>query len=75
MQRYRFCNDTYKLIDEETVIVEKKTEILYKCLICNNFTKEWDDTWSNEKKTEVKAEVDAHHNIHIVDQTIDSSGN
>ena len=42
---------------------------MYKCLICNNFTKEVDDTWTTEKKEEVKLEVDKHHDDHIVPQT------
>ena len=49
-------------------IGEKKI-IMYKCLICNYFTKEVDDTWTTEKKEEVKLEIDKHHDDHIVPQT------
>ena len=42
---------------------------MYKCLICNYFTKEVDDTWTTEKKEEVKLEIDKHHDDHIVPQT------
>jgi hypothetical protein len=65
MLKYRFPNDVYELTSEGHKIVEKKTIILYKCLICQNFSREWDDTWTDEKKAEVKLEVDAHHNDHL----------
>ena len=56
----------------ENGLIEKlgeKNIIMYKCLICNNFTKKVDDTWTTEKKEEVKLEVDKHHDDHIVPQT------
>ena len=56
----------------ENGLIEKlgeKNIIMYKCLICNNFTKEVDDTWTTEKKEEVKLEIDKHHDDHIVPQT------
>lgn len=76
MKKYNFPIDVY----EETNIEQKylgpnlcdrkylgqKNIIMYKCLICG-FSKEWDDSWSDEKKTDVKAEVDTHHNKHIIE--------
>ena len=66
MLKYRFPNDVYELTSEGHKLVEKKTIILYKCLICQNFSREWNDTWTDEKKAEVKVEVDTHHNDHII---------
>ena len=66
MLRYKFCNDLYELTNEGHKIVEKKTIIMYKCLICHNFLREWDDTWNEEKKLEIKSEVNKHHNEHII---------
>ena len=68
MLKYRFPNDVYELTSEGHKLVEKKTIILYKCLICQNFSREWNDTWSDEKKAQVKLEVDIHHNEHIIPQ-------
>ncbi len=67
MQRYRFLTTVYK-INEEGKIEEvgKKTIIKYKCLICNEFFKEWDDAYDDAKKAEIKSEVDKHHNEHII---------
>jgi hypothetical protein len=38
--------------------------IQYRCLICG-YGHEYDNTWTDEKKAEVKAKVDAHHNEHF----------
>ena len=35
------------------------------CLICG-YTHEYDKTWTDEKKAEVQAEMDTHHNEHII---------
>ena len=74
MQKYNFPTEIYELTTNwaDRKILGKKNVIMYKCLICNCFSKEWDETWSDEKKAEVKAVVDAHHNEHIVPA---SSGN
>jgi len=75
MKRYKFSTSICKPKDinnpELGHTVEEKEIILYKCLICNSFVREWDETWNDEKKLELKTEVDAHHNYHIVDETTD----
>jgi len=68
MQRYKFPNDAYELTNEGHKIIEHKTVIYYKCLICG-YIHDWDDTWDAEKKEEVKIEVDKHHDNHIVSQS------
>jgi hypothetical protein len=66
MNRYRF---TIEKLETPTSSTSTKIEVInYKCLICKDFVKEWDDTWEDVKKAEVKAEADAHHNSHIVIQ-------
>ncbi len=44
--------------------IGKQKVIKYACPICD-YTYDWDDA----KKAEVKAEVDAHHNDHIIPET------
>jgi len=67
MKKYNFQIDVY----EEPInwigrkYLGKKNVVMYKCLICG-YTHEYDDAWSDEKKAEVKAEVDTHHNIHNI---------
>ena len=39
--------------------------IRYKCLICG-YEHEYDKTWTDAKKAEVQAEMDAHHAEHII---------
>lgn len=67
MEKYYFTEDVYELQDppKPNVYVGKKKVIKYKCLICG-YTHDYDDTWTDEKKTQVKSEADAHHNDHIV---------
>ena len=70
MQRYKFLQIIYKPDDNGKIEKIGETTIInYKCLICRDFVKEWDDTWDDVKKAEIKAEADAHHNGHIVPQT------
>jgi len=70
MQRYKFPQIIYKTDDNGKIEKIGETSIInYKCLICRDFVKEWDDTWDDVKKAEIKAEADAHHNGHIVPQT------
>jgi hypothetical protein len=79
MKKYNFPTDFYEETNEidkyfgqniqERKYLGKKNVIMYKCLICN-FVKEWDNNWTDEKKAEVKAEVDAHHNEHIIPDEI-----
>jgi hypothetical protein len=68
MKKYNFPVINYQEtnICNERKCLGQKNVIMYKCLICNCFTQEWDDTWPDEKKAQVKAEVDAHHNYHII---------
>ncbi len=42
--------------------------IMFVCPVCR-YVKEWDDTWTDEKKAEVKAEAEAHYNYHIITQS------
>jgi len=69
MERYCFLEDIFDELNGELwrplKCIGKKKVIKYKCLICNCFMKEYDDTWSDDKKAEVTAEADAHHNDHI----------
>jgi len=60
MDKYYFEEDVWQT---PTTSI-KKTTINYKCLICG-YTHEYVETWTDEKKAEVKVEVDAHHNKHI----------
>jgi len=66
MKKYNFfmsCNQwTYNGLEN----LGQKKVIKYKCLICNEFFKEWDDAYDDEKKLEIKLEVDKHHNEHII---------
>ena len=75
MKKYNFPINVYEDQDENSIRtiptgekkhLGQKNIIMYKCLICNCFTQVWDDNWSDEKKAEVKSEVDKHHNIHII---------
>ena len=64
MKRYKFFITNFSPFDNN--VPEKKTLIFYKCLICN-YTHEYYDDWSDEKKAEVKTIVDTHHNEHIIE--------
>jgi len=70
---YLFVNVFEKdpLIPHINKHIGQKKVIKYKCLICG-YEHDWDESWSDEKKAEVKVLVDAHHNEHIVPV---SSGN
>ena len=71
MQRYKFPQIIYKQDDNGKIEKIGETSIInYKCLICRDFVREWDDTWDDVKKAEIKAEADAHHNSHIVPQEL-----
>lgn len=67
MDKYYFVEDVYELQDppKPNVYVGQKKVIKYKCLICG-YQHDYDDTWTDEKKAEVKLEVDTHHNDHII---------
>jgi hypothetical protein len=58
----------YKLKYYSIESIEPVEKIQYKCLVCG-YIHDWDDTWSPEKKEEVKIEVDKHHEDHIVPQS------
>ena len=62
MQRYVFNTNE---IDWETKTITLVKSIKYKCLICG-YIHDWDDTWTDEKKAQIKSEVDKHHNEHII---------
>jgi hypothetical protein len=74
MEKYYFFVNVFEsepTIPRVNKYIGQKKVIKYKCLICG-YEHDWDETWSDEKKAEVKTEVDAHHNEHIVPA---SSGN
>jgi hypothetical protein len=56
MHRYRF-----KQLESDI--------IMYSCPICR-YVKEWDDTWDDAKKEQVKLEAEAHYNYHIITQSV-----
>ena len=67
MKKYNFPVMIYET--NENGLIEKIGEtkkIMYKCLICNTFTKEWDENFDDDKKSEILSEVDKHHNDHII---------
>ena len=65
MLRYCFTQDVYDTNLSKPTYLGKKKTIRYKCLICGN-THDYDDAWTDEKKLEVQAEMDAHHNEHFM---------
>jgi hypothetical protein len=65
MERYRFKQNFYK-IENGAELVKTEESIKYKCLICGN-TFDWDETWDEVKKSEVKEEVETHHKYHIIE--------
>jgi hypothetical protein len=68
MEKYYFFVNVFESDPLTTNInkyIGQKKVIKYKCIICG-YEHEWDDTWMDEKKAEVKAEVDKHHNEHII---------
>ena len=65
MERYRFCQNFYKLTGTGQQLEKTEVSIKYKCLICGS-TFDWDDAWDDVKKAEVKAEVETHYNEHII---------
>ena len=62
MQRYKL--KYFSIETSETI-----EKVQYKCLICG-YIHDWSDAWDDEKKAEVKAEVDQHHQDHIVEQSL-----
>ena len=51
-------------INWETKTASLMKSIKYKCLICGH-TIDYNETWTDEKKAEVQAEMDAHHAEHL----------
>ena len=64
MKKYSFPSNIYKVTDEG-ILLEKTTRTIYKCDICG-YELLWMDEWDDEKKAEVQAKIDAHHNEHII---------
>lgn len=62
MDKYLFSTTKINMESNTTSIVKS---IRYKCLICG-YQHDYDETWTDEKKAEVKLEVDTHHNDHII---------
>ena len=62
MQRYVFNTNEINWETKTTTLVRS---IQYKCLICG-YIHNWDDTWTDEKKSEIKLEIDKHHSDHII---------
>ena len=65
MLKYNFKIKRTELKDGDKTIVPEENVINYKCLICG-YEHEYDETWTDEKKLEIKLEVDKHHNEHII---------
>jgi len=61
---FKYVFDTQE-INWETQTTTLVKIIRYKCLICG-FQHEYDKNWTDEKKAEVQAEMDTHHNEHII---------
>ena len=53
-----------EVLKRKILSITAKNVIKYKCLICG-YEHDYDDTWSDEKKEQIKTEVDTHHNEHI----------
>ena len=70
MKRYSFPENINK-VTPEGILLEKTTRTIYKCDICG-YELLWLDAWDDAKKEEVKAEVDAHDNVHIIPETTDA---
>lgn len=64
MEKYRFNFEKLEYTDSG-IIATKETRIQYKCLICGE-TREYDETWTDAKKAEVKAETEKHHAEHFM---------
>ena len=62
MLKYKFFLQEIDWGDKTIKLVES---IKYKCLICG-YEHEYDKTWTDAKKAEVQAEMDAHHNEHFL---------
>jgi hypothetical protein len=67
MLRYKFSKPLYETNEGEIKVLGTTDIIMYKCLICGH-TKEWNDTWDDTKKAEVKEETETHYNNHLVPQ-------
>ena len=65
MKRYAFFVDSVKWTDNKYEKVCRIKVIKYKCPICG-YEHEWDNTWTDEKKAEVKEELETHYNEHII---------
>lgn len=65
MLRYKFSKTLYESNEREIKVVGTTNIIMYKCLICGH-TEEWDDTWDDIKKEEVKKTTETHYNNHLV---------
>ena len=64
MEKYCFTEDVYDRSNLSNEYLGKKKVIRYKCLICG-YQHEYDGTWTDAKKAEVQAEMDAHHAEHL----------
>jgi hypothetical protein len=63
MQRYKFPTSIHKWTEEGYELIHACV-IRYKCSLCE-YTHDYDDTWTDAKKAEVQAEMDAHHADHL----------
>ena len=64
MEKYCFTTKVWDSTDLDNVTYTIKKTIRYKCLICGE-TRKYDETWSDAKKAEVKAETEKHYNEHF----------
>lgn len=65
MKRYAFFTNSLRFNGTNYEIVERVKKINYKCPICD-YMREWDETYDDEKKSQIKTEVEIHYNEHIV---------
>jgi hypothetical protein len=57
MKRLSFPDNVYKVTDEG-ILFEKTEKIIYRCEC--GYDCLWVDTWDDETKAKVQAEIDAH---------------
>lgn len=69
MEKYYFLVNVFESNNSiSPEYLGKQKVIKYKCPICD-YTHDWDDSWTDEKKSEIKLEVDTHYNDHIIPVT------
>ena len=68
MEKYYFFVNAFEsdpLTPHINTYIGRKKVIKYKCPICE-YTNDWDDSFDDEKKEQIKLEVETHYNEHII---------